>query len=88
MAMKHYHKFCRVPAKKTRTWTCTECSWFVHEGLSHVLLSKEGVCWACGDVFKITEAALEEDKPRCDMCRGANIEDMEKYLRDRGMLND
>ena len=87
MGMKHAHKFLRVPAKKTRTWTCTECSWFVHEGLAHVLIGKEGVCWGCEDVFTITEAALDEDKPRCDNCRvGVSDEVIQQMLRDKGLL--
>lgn len=86
--MKHIHKFLRVPAKKTRTWTCTDCSWFVHDGLSHVLLSKESICWGCGDIFKMTELALEEDKPRCDACRiGVSFDtiNIEDILKDKGV---
>lgn len=85
MGMKHVHKFLKMPAKKTNTWTCVYCSWFVHEGLSHIVLSKEGECWSCGDVFHMTENALEEDKPRCDNCRGVAVEDITKFLKEKGI---
>ena len=85
--MKHAHRFMRVPAKKTTTWTCADCSWFVHDGLSHILLTKDAECWSCGDTFRLTEAALQEDKPRCDACRaGATTDEITQMLKDKGLL--
>jgi hypothetical protein len=86
--MKHIHQFLRVPAKKTHTWTCTRCSWFVHDGLAHILLTKDSICWGCEDIFRMSEAAMEEDKPRCDDCRGSGVaspEEIERILRERGV---
>jgi len=84
---KHVHKFLRVPAKKTTTWTCTMCSWFVHDGLSHILLTKDAVCWECEDVFRMSDQAMMEDKPRCDSCRGgASPQEIERILREKGII--
>jgi hypothetical protein len=78
--MKHIHKFLRIQAKKTWTWTCTECSWFVHDGLSHVLLSKDAECWGCGDIFRMSAQAMSEDKPRCNACRGVSDDVINQML--------
>lgn len=86
--MKHTHKFLRIPSKRTHTWTCTECSWFVHEGLSHILLTKDAECWSCGDTFRMTELAMEDDRPRCDNCRGVSSDSINQMLREKGLLND
>jgi len=86
---KHVHQFLRIPAKKTHTWTCVNCSWFVHDGLSHILLTKDAVCWGCGDTFRLSELAIAEDKPRCDECRGgASMDEINRILREKGLLND
>ena len=85
--VKHVHKFIRVPAKKTYTWTCTMCPWFVHDGLSHIVLSKQGICWGCEEPFQMSEDAMKEDKPRCDECRGGlSQEQINQVLREKGLL--
>jgi hypothetical protein len=68
--MKHPHKLIFIDRK---TWKCTECSFFVHKGLTHILAGKEAKCWDCGDMFIIDTIALREDKPRCFDCRQMNI---------------
>jgi hypothetical protein len=85
--MPHVHRFLRIPSKKTNTWTCTECSWFVHEGLSHILLTKNAICWGCEEPFRISAESLKEDKPRCDECRtGLSQEQINQLLKDKGLL--
>lgn len=86
--MKHTHKFVKEPAKRTSTWRCVYCSWFVHDGLSHVLLSKDAECWDCGETFRLTEPAISEAKPRCDKCRiGVSFDtiSIDEILRDKGV---
>jgi len=84
---KHTHKFMRIPAKKTNTWTCVLCPWFVHEGLSHLILSKDGICWSCEEPFRMSEESMKEDKPRCSECRtGLSQDAITQILRDKGLL--
>ena len=70
---KHTHKFIRVKNSKTgaRMWKCAleGCSWFVHEGLAHLIPGKLGICWKCEEPFLIDEFIMREDKPMCPECR-------------------
>ncbi len=45
------------------------CNFFVHQGLSHVLIGKPTICWSCDEEFTFSYSSLKEDSPKCDACR-------------------
>lgn len=65
---KHPHKLI---FQQKKTWRCTlpGCSFFVHQGLAHILVGKISICWECNEEFMTDEGALTEDMPRCAECR-------------------
>lgn len=73
---KHPHKLMLLNKK---TWRCAieGCSFFVHLGLAHVLIGKTGICWICGDQYTIDARALDDELPRCIMCRTDRISPMD-----------
>jgi hypothetical protein len=77
---KHPHLLILLNKK---TWKCMleGCNFFVHLGLAHVLVGKSAICWNCEGRFTLNEAALKEDKPRCDECRiGMSAEELERII--------
>jgi hypothetical protein len=85
---KHPHQLLLVNKK---TWKCVKdgCAFFVHLGLAHVLVGKQGICWDCGGIFTVNEISLQDDKPICDECRiGTPVEVLEHYMRERGVIKD
>lgn len=78
---KHPHRLLLVEG---RTWRCTldGCSFFVHLGLQHILLSKRTVCWECGEVFIFEESNLKEVMPKCPECKfGAITESLNSVIK-------
>lgn len=57
-----------------RTWKCVldGCAFFVHMGLTHVLIGKRAICYECREVFVIDENSINTAKMQgtvmCDEC--------------------
>lgn len=34
------------------------------------IVGRKSICWKCGDEFILGPMGLQEDKPRCNDCRG------------------
>ncbi len=81
---KHPHRLLFINGK---TWKCTlpGCSFFVHQGLAHLLLGKQAICWECGEQFTVDARSLEDEQPKCDMCRSVvpTPEALENFLNAR-----
>lgn len=69
---KHAHKLILLNKK---TWRCMieGCNFFVHLGLTHVLIGKQAVCWKCEEAFQVAQWSLKDEKPICDDCRTLGI---------------
>lgn len=65
---KHPHRLLLVNHK---TWRCTlpNCPFFVHTGLSYILIGKQSVCWECSENFTVEEESLKDEQPICEECR-------------------
>lgn len=70
---KHVHKFIRIGLKNNTSmiWKCalSDCTWFVHLGLAHLMLGKPSICWGCDEMFIMDEASMRDDMPKCVDCR-------------------
>lgn len=73
---KHTHKFICVGRRgyDSKIWKCAlpDCTWFVHLGLSHVMLGKPSTCWECDETFLINDDSLKDDMPKCADCMFRN----------------
>lgn len=68
---KHTHRFVKISGKYTPIWKCGDgaCNFFIYFSQEHTLFGRDSICWICGNTFKMTEEAMQEDNPRCDSCR-------------------
>ena len=76
MAKKiHVHKYYRTTLtpergrhgkiKGKKIWRCgvPSCTHYVFD--KHLVVGRQSVCWACGEVFILTNPALRRAKPTC-----------------------
>lgn len=84
---KHIHRFYKQDTHSNKSkymWKCSECGWFVHAGLEHVMIGMSACCWTCGDTFTVIQTTLSQDNPKCLECLGGNdLDSFMKHLQEK-----
>lgn len=72
---RHTHKYQRVNLGYAgEVWACalkeTGCTHHIPKAMGQDILNRPSICWECGNQFILGVLAIQEDKPRCNECRG------------------
>jgi hypothetical protein len=84
--IKHTHKYHKITLAFGQVWKCgdEDCTHFMPNNLTPVLLGRASICWECGEKFKLNSVNMLKDRPVCDDCN-PSIESMAALLNKMGV---
>lgn len=84
-AKRHVHKYHYIvlPMMGSKVWACRlpDCNHYMPKYMEPTIEGKSSICWGCDETFILTLAAMAEDMPRCEKCRGIDVDEASAVLR-------
>lgn len=79
-ARRHIHKYHKVTLSFGQVWACAlpECSHYMPQHMTPMITGKASICWECNEPMILDSNSMNEDKPRCGLCRVGQLLELHK----------
>jgi len=75
-AKRHIHKYYRAHLQFGDVWACalSDCNHYMPQYMEAMVNGKASICWSCGEKFILDPISLQDEQPRCAMCKSGLTE--------------